>query len=60
MDPADAVLKGKPHAFESWSAHLSFSIAFNFLLAPSDVAALEGGIHSTGSIKPLIPAALFP
>jgi hypothetical protein len=42
MEPADAVLKGKPHAFESWSGHLSFSIASNFLLTPSDVAPPEG------------------
>jgi hypothetical protein len=42
MEPADAVLKGKPHAFESWSGHLSFSIASNFLLTPSDVAPLGG------------------
>jgi hypothetical protein len=42
MEPADAVLKGKPHAFESWSGHLSFSVASNFLLTPSDVAPPEG------------------
>ena len=29
-EPADAVLKGKPHAFESWSGHLSFFNSLQF------------------------------
>jgi len=59
MEPADAVLKGKPHAFESWSGHLSFFNSLHFLLTPSDVAAALGDLGSRGTIKRLIPAALF-
>jgi hypothetical protein len=30
LEPAEAVLKGKPHAFESWSGHLSFFNSLQF------------------------------
>jgi hypothetical protein len=60
MEPAEAVLKGKPHAFESWSGHLPFYNSLQFSPHSLRYCCTWGGdIGSIGTIKPLIPAALF-
>jgi hypothetical protein len=35
LEPAKTVLKGKPHAFESWSGYLSLLLDTTHLLAPA-------------------------
>src|SRR5215210_4463385 len=59
MEPAEAVLKGKPHAFESWSGHLYFFNSLQFSPHSLRCCCTWRDLSSIRSVKPLIPAALL-